>query len=92
MKRAIDETYNVEIPRIENIVSQSLNECSDQIRQLNTLIYHLENPEGHGIQERVYGTKKQEYKNRLQSLHQCIKEKYKKNEKEILLRQISTKL
>nr|QDH08867.1 reticulocyte-binding protein 2e [Plasmodium vivax] len=85
MKRAIDETYNVEIPRIENIVSQSLNECSDQIRPLNTLIYHLENPEGHGIQEREYNNKRQDYRKRLKSLHQCIKQKYKENEKEILL-------
>ncbi|ANQ07297.1 Reticulocyte-binding protein 2e [Plasmodium coatneyi] len=79
----IMRTFNVEILRIENIISQSMNECIKQANELNTLIYHLENPEGHGIRESEYGTKKQNYKNKLATLYACMRTNYNKNKKEI---------
>ncbi|KJP89493.1 hypothetical protein AK88_00936 [Plasmodium fragile] len=83
LAQAIKWVFNVEIKRIEGIISKSMHTCLDQTRELNTLIYHLENPEKHGIQESDYDGKKKEYKTKLDKLQQCMKINYNNNKTDI---------
>nr|AFM44723.1 reticulocyte-binding protein 2e [Plasmodium cynomolgi] len=83
LERTIEKTFNVEISRIEGLISKSMNKCSNLVRELNTLVYQLENPERHNIRESEYGAKKQNYKNKLRDLYICMKTNYNNNKREI---------
>ncbi|EUD63857.1 hypothetical protein C922_05762, partial [Plasmodium inui San Antonio 1] len=83
LEGVIDQTYNSEIRRIDKVLYKNMKECSDQTREMNTLVYHLENPEINGIRESEYSAKKQKYKEKIDTLQQCLKRNYKKNEKSI---------
>ncbi|CAA9987292.1 normocyte binding protein [Plasmodium knowlesi strain H] len=75
--------HNDEIKRIEDILSRSMKECSNQTSELSVLINHLENPERYEIPESEYGAKKQNYKDKLSILHECMKRNYNKHKEEI---------
>ncbi|GAB65599.1 reticulocyte binding protein 2e [Plasmodium cynomolgi strain B] len=83
LKREVKKVIDVEIHRIEKLIANSMNKCSYLTKELNTLVYHLENPENHEIRESEYAAKKQNYKDKLNSLYTCIKTNYNSNKKEI---------
>nr|AFM44721.1 reticulocyte-binding protein 2c [Plasmodium cynomolgi] len=82
--RTINEDFDTPINRTSSVIEKNVKDCLVNINELTTLIVQLENPQNYNNISNQYADKVIEYKKKIETMENCLKDSYIKNFKAIM--------
>nr|AAY63902.1 reticulocyte binding protein 2 [Plasmodium cynomolgi] len=82
--RTINEDFDTPITQTSSVIEKNVKDCLVNIGELTTLMVQLENPQNYNNISNQYADKAIEYKNKIETMENCLNESYIKNFKSIM--------